>query len=1582
MRTTAAQMDEGIQYWHSQLAGEIPRLALPLQYPKSKDYERAVCTFEIPHHVSRQLIEISKGKKIALYVALIAAFQSWLGKVNGGQSDIALSIPVLPLPSGDPSAAEPSLLLRNDIDADETFKDVLETVKQSIANGYKHQFAGLGDLIKELNMQQERKALTPLAFAMTGLHRDTDIERLCEDRYDAVIIVDSRSDGGMVLTFHYNGRLFASDAIEIYAKSYVYFLEQICSSPEMRIGELLYIPSEEGQRLIQAFNQTESEFAGNLCIPDLFERQMELAPERVAICTGTSVMTYGELNDRANRLAGLLRQQGIGSGSYVAILLDRSFEMVIGVLGVLKAGAAYVPIEPSFPAARVEAILSSLPVRGIVTKQSVMSPIQELVWKIDHLRDVIYLDVHTEAPLAEEVDSERVRALWDQVAMESVDRVTAGGFISSYNGEPFTDAEVDEYVNRVMDLIPELDTGSSVLEIGCGSGLISFQIANQVNSYIGLDPSQRMLEMNRERSASLALDHMQWLEGYADQLNEMDSSSFDLILMASTVQFFPGYFYLEQIVREAMRCLKPGGTLLIADVMDLRKKDSFIESIRQYRSRHGMPDNDWKTAGHELYCDEDLFGDLQFRIEDIEDMQVLYREKGFANELGYRYDVVLRKCDGIRNAGGGGTVSSEERKMLSRIRHWTQAHINQYPSTNPQAKLSPEDVAYVIFTSGTTGTPKGVVVQHRPVINLVEWVNDTFNVGERDRLLFVTSLCFDLSVYDIFGMLASGGSIRMASEEELSDRERLLDILRQEEITFWDSAPAALQQLALLMEAGAGSGSGGNQADKGDGNIRNGDRVGRTIRSNNLRLVFLSGDWIPLTLPDVMRRHFPEVQVISLGGATEATVWSNYYPVGKVEDHWVSIPYGTPIQNARYYILDAGLNPCPPYIPGDLYIGGECLAAGYTDPLITKERFIPDPFFGRSAQGAKMYKTGDIARWMPDGVMEFLGRSDHQVKIRGYRIEMGDIQAQLLRHPGITEALITEWTDAGGNKSLCAYYTANGELTPEEVKSYLAGQLPEYMIPSYFIPLSRMPVTPNGKLDRNALPKPQDHLPVNVYYEAPANEDEETLAQIWKEVLGIERVGVTDDFYTLGGDSLKAVQVVAKANEYQVTLSLRDMLNYRTIRSIVDSCGLRRREEGECLSSENHAEEEKSEAMGGTEFVLQIGADRQYNLQFEPDLEELPYYYPCMMGAMYAKLPYETKYPIPKGFLPVLTGLGILVFCESPSRQIEDRFLIDDIGDIPGLDLLNGLGIDIRPKVFDTIEDGLAWCEQRLSQGQLVIGVGTTYYLNYSHDYMLDEEEFVGKLLLREQGISKRDEDGIHHSHMFLIVDVTKDGYVVYDSTYHFYGTIPEEEFKRSFAGVGSMEFLKQYPVQYLNAKRTFLDVTFNRLQPIPLRDLALEILGKHIQYYLSSEPVELATEELLVYTGLSVFNPFKLVLQDAVLDGEWSEKLYLFVTFWIRKWKYTMIFYRDFLQDSRPYLELPSMEQMIGIMEESIHQLGGLLEMVEETAACKQEEMDPGRVQQILERVWNGMAAVEAAQKEGTLMLQKDMDLIKERSQ
>ncbi|MCW8200045.1 amino acid adenylation domain-containing protein [Verminephrobacter aporrectodeae subsp. tuberculatae] len=367
---------------------------------------------------------------------------------------------------------------------------------------------------------------------------------------------------------------------------------------------------------------------------------------------------------------------------------------------------------------------------------------------------------------------------------------------------------------------------------------------------------------------------------------------------------------------------------------------------------------------------------------------------------------------------------------------------------NPDVINDVDSLAYVIFTSGSTGEPKGVTVSHRPLLNLFDWCQRRYRFGSDDLGVCVTSLGFDLSVFDILGLLGYGAALYLAGEAEQRDPALLAAILTDYPVTFWNSAPTTLDQVSRHFDdlpAGAARGA--------------------------LRLVFLSGDYTPLALPPVLSAAFPRARLVSLGGATEATVWSNFHEVCEIDPGWRSIPYGRPIDNARYYILDEAGEPCGPGVEGALFIGGEVLSLGYyRRPELTAERFVRDPFVADAT--ARMYRTGDRASFYPDGSMSFCGRVDRQVKVRGVRIELEEIEHALRQYPRVREAVVMVRPDPSGDAKIVAYVDSEAELDPRALRAFSQSALPASMVPNFVHVMHGFPATSNGKLDRQALPWP------------------------------------------------------------------------------------------------------------------------------------------------------------------------------------------------------------------------------------------------------------------------------------------------------------------------------------------------------------------------------------------------------------------------------------------------------------------------------------------------------------------------------
>ncbi|WP_394849171.1 amino acid adenylation domain-containing protein [Pendulispora brunnea] len=740
-------------YWREALAHRPPVIDLPAaaRRPPVWTNRGAAHTFHVPAALAGPLRALASAEGVTLYTALLAAFQTLLHR-HGAAEDMVIGSPT----AGRRNPALADTLgyfvnlvpLRADLSGRPSFRELLARTKGMVLGALAHQDYPLSELVDRLGVERDasRSPLFDVVFLVQKPYRmpDSQMVRFALGepgarldvgglalesrgvaqnlaRFDLELWIVEEADG-LLGSIRYGTDLFDAATIARMSQHLVRLLESAVREPDRPVAALPMLAEAEHAQMVTAWNDTAHPYPADRCLHELFEASAIATPEATAVLFENERLDYRELDAWANRIAHHLVAQGIGRGSPVAVVLDRSLEMVPALLGILKAGGTYVPIEPSYP------------------------------------------DV------------------------------------------------------RIADTCRALDVG----------------------------------------------------------------------------------YVLTQI------------------------------------------------------------------------------------EHAPRLGALLEPC---------GILCLDDRAALA-----------GRPATSPGCPVRPEDRAYVILTSGSTGTPKGVVLQHRPVVNTIDWVNRRYGIGARDRVLFLTSLCFDLSVYDVFGLLAAGGSIRIASARDVTDPTRLLDWLCSGEITFWDSAPAALRQLAPFLETADYDWS-----------------------KSRLRLVFLSGDWIPVTLPGQIAARFPKARVVGLGGATEAAIWSNFHDIERVDPAWPSIPYGRPIQNARYYVLDADRHPCPIGVPGELYIGGECLALGYAgDPDLSAAKFVPDPYGLRP--DAIMYRTGDRARFWADGTIEFLGRVDAMVKVRGYRVEPGEIETLLNQHPRVREAAVMARGERTDSK-LVAYVTPAAETT-------------------------------------------------------------------------------------------------------------------------------------------------------------------------------------------------------------------------------------------------------------------------------------------------------------------------------------------------------------------------------------------------------------------------------------------------------------------------------------------------------------------------------------------------------------------------
>ena len=480
--------------------------------------------------------------------------------------------------------------------------------------------------------------------------------------------------------------------------------------------------------------------------------------------------------------------------------------------------------------------------------------------------------------------------------------------------------------------------------------------------------------------------------------------------------------------------------------------------------------------------------------------------------------------------------------------------IAQNITSNLENKSKPENLTYIIYTSGSTGKPKGVLVNHANVVRLFAATDSWYHFNPQDVWTLFHSYAFDFSVWEMWGALLYGGRLIIVPYLVTRSPESFYELLCQEKVTILNQTPTAFRQLIQAEESVKGSFPPLSRGVRGD-------RSSTTETDLSLRLLIFGGESLEInSLQPWFDRHGDQSpQLVNMYGITETTVHVTYRPLSRADANSTASVIGRPLPDLQVYLLNEYLQPVPVGVPGEMYVGGAGVTRGYLNrPELTTERFIPSPFDpplpplnkGGTQGGAKLYKTGDLARYLPNGELEYLGRIDNQVKIRGFRIELGEIEALLASHPQIWETVVLVLDDTTGDKRLVAYIVPQSEITItiDEIRQFLKAKLPDYMVPNAFVILAALPLTANGKIDRRALPPPESGSEVSDKYVVPRTPMEEILATIWSEVLKVEKVGINDNFFELGGHSLLATQLVAQIRDrLKVELPLRQLFNTATL---------------------------------------------------------------------------------------------------------------------------------------------------------------------------------------------------------------------------------------------------------------------------------------------------------------------------------------------------------------------------------------------------------------------------------------------------
>jgi len=853
-------------YWEKQLAGELAPLDLPADHPRPalQSYRGGSHGFELSAELSEQLKALGQSSGATLYMVLLAAFQTLLHRYTR-QTDIIVGSPTSGRKwsalSGVVGYFVNPVVIRVQITGELTFTEFLSRVRQTALDAFEHQDYPFTSLVERLQpgRNQSRSPLFQVMFALQkapqvggeGLAsfalgengarlelQELVLESIAlgqrVSQFDLTLMM-AEANGAIRASLEYSEDMFEAGTIARMAGHFKTLLKSIAADPDQRLCELPLLTARERECLLVQWNATGRDYPEGICLHQLFEQQAARSPNATALVHGAVRLSYAELDQRATRLAQQLIRLGAGPESLVGLLCYRSAELIVGILGILKAGAAYVPADPDYPLERLRQIFAGC--RLLVTQQKVMDDTSEIVAT------------------------------------------------------------------------------------------------------------------------------------------------------------------LEQVIS----------------------------------------------------------------LEELSDVKP---ESGDLSEAGAIITV------------------------------------------------EPDNLAYVLYTSGSTGLPKGVAITHRSAVAMVRWALETYSEAQLSGVLASTSICFDLSVYEVFAALSCGGKVILA--------ENALQLPRlpsASEVTLINTVPSAMAELVRI--AGV---------------------------PGSVEVVNLAGEALSRELVQAVYEQTSARKVWNLYGPTEDTTYSTFALVSAAGKEKPLI--GRPINNTRAYLLDGQMAPVVQGAAGDLYLAGAGLARGYLGrPEMTAEVFVPDPFAVEG--GGRLYRTGDVAKYRDRGELEYVGRVDQQVKVRGYRIELGEIEAALFQHPSVRDVVVVAREDSDGSSALVAYTVPEQghALLTSELRSFLRHRLPDYMVPSLYETLEALPLTSNGKVNRRALPEPQHKRgELEVGYVAPQTPVEEMLSDIWSTVLRVEHVGVHDNFFDLGGHSLLATQVVSRMRTaFSVEIELASLFETPTV---------------------------------------------------------------------------------------------------------------------------------------------------------------------------------------------------------------------------------------------------------------------------------------------------------------------------------------------------------------------------------------------------------------------------------------------------
>lgn len=1138
----ASHFKEEGEFWLNNLSAPFVKSFFPYDSAGSAQQQSgAEVKFTLSGELLDTVLRVMNRSEFRLHMILTANLVLMLRKyMPGHQGDIIVGAPVL---KQDTTSAETFvntvLPLRVPLDQCRSFKELMLSVRETVVNATRHQNYPLEVLLNQLAMpfvfsgQGDEFPLFDTAVLLENIHRIYDIRMTRPNMILSFCLQENMISGRIV----YNPSRYRKETVEGIARHYVQLLQNSMKDVNRPLHSIPLLSLEEKIAILDDFNATSTAFPNDISVHELFDRMAQHCPGKIAVVVEEHMLTYGELERRANQLAQYLtRDRKVQPEECIGVMMDKSVDLIVAVLAVLKAGAVYVPIDFNFPETMIKNMIDDAAVGIVISRKRHVRALNRLQWDCPSFHTFLCMD--TESVYAEEETEKSElmgRKLWEYVGEKATDEITGGGWLSSYTGLPIANAEMDEYGDNILKkLTPLLHKEMKILEIGCASGISMYRIAPLVGLYFGTDLSGVIIEKNRQRNKDEGHNNIRLARMAAHEIDQIEEDNFDLVIINSVIQCFHGHNYLRRVLARAVDKLADQGYLFLGDLMDQDLKPQLIADLSEFK--HKNRGKEYKTKldwSVELFISRNFLLDLRVEMPVIGEASFSEKIYTIENELTrFRYDALL-------------TVNkiaepNENQPVKHKYQHDLRDVMNQ-ESAVPVVPHDPRRLAYIMYTSGSTGRPKGVMVEHPSIVRLVKNTNYV-EFPPTGKILQTGALSFDASTFEIWGSLLNGMTLVLMSKEKLLTPEELkLGILNYGITTIFMTT-------ALF-----------NQLSERDISI-----------FAPLKNLLVGGDVASPVHFNRVLEELPNVNFIHCYGPTENTTFSTTYPVK--EKHSGHIPIGGPISNSTAYILDAHRNLAPVGCAGELYVGGDGLARGYlNNQELTAQRFIhytledehleqtPNAAGQQSPAGVvhpasfTMYKTGDLARWMANGNIHFLGRIDTQVKIRGFRIELEEIENRLLEIDGVVQAVVIArgvGSGMGENKDICAYYVSEAErsLESSEIREYLAQRLPEFMVPAFLVPLKNIPLTPNGKVDRRALPEPVIEGSENLAQ--PRTPLQKRLVELWAGVLDREphTISIDDNFFECGGHSLKATVLVTKIHQaLDVKIPLAEIFRLPTV---------------------------------------------------------------------------------------------------------------------------------------------------------------------------------------------------------------------------------------------------------------------------------------------------------------------------------------------------------------------------------------------------------------------------------------------------